>query len=95
MAGNDFDVKYVANLARLALTPEEEQKLGEQLSNILGYVEKLKELDVTGVEPTSHSFPLVNVFRNDEVRPSISHEDALKNAPSKSNGLFVVPKIVE
>ena len=95
MAGSDFDVKYVANLARLALTPEEEQKLGAQLHNILGYIEKLNELDVTNIEPTSHAVPLVNVFRADEVRPSIPHEDALRNAPSKANGLFVVPKIVE
>ena len=91
----DFDVKYVAHLARLALTPEEEQKLGTQLSSILGYIEKLKEVDVTGIEPTAHAFPLVNVTRSDEVRPSLSHEDALRNAPAQANGLFIVPKIVE
>ena len=95
MAGVDIDVKYVAHLARLSLTPEEEQKMGEQLGNILGYIEKLKEVDVTGVEPTAHAFPLVNVTRPDEVRPSISNEDALRNAPAKGSGLFVVPKIVE
>ena len=95
MAGNDIDVKYVAHLARLALTPEEEQKFGTQLGNILGYIEKLKEVDVSGVEPTAHAFPLVNVTRPDEVRPSISNEDALRNAPAKANGLFMVPKIVE
>lgn len=95
MAGSDFDVKYVAHLARIALTPEEEQKLGAQLGQILGYIEKLKELDVTGVEPTAHAIPLVNVTRPDEVRPSLSHEDALRNAPATVNGLFMVPKIVE
>jgi aspartyl-tRNA(Asn)/glutamyl-tRNA(Gln) amidotransferase subunit C len=92
---SDFDIKYVANLARLNLTPEEEKKLGSQLGNILGYIEKLKEVDVSNIEPTAHAFPLVNVFRQDEVRPSLPHEEALKNAPSKSSGLFVVPKIVE
>ena len=94
MAG-EIDVKYVAHLARLSLTREEEQTLSAQLGSILGYIEKLKEVDVTGVEPTAHAFPLVNVTRPDETRPSISNEDALRNAPSKANGLFIVPKIVE
>ena len=92
---SDFDVKYVANLARISLSPAEEEKLGAQLNGILGYIEKLKELDVANVEPTAHAVPLINVFRADEVRPSISNEDALRNAPAKANGLFVVPKIVE
>ena len=95
MASVDIDVKYVAHLARLALTPEEEKKLGAQLGNILGYIEKLRELDVTNVEPTAHAVPMVNVTRADEVRPSLAHEDALRNAPRQANGLFIVPKIVE
>ena len=95
MAAVEIDVKYVAHLARLSLTPEEEQKIGEQLGGILGYIEKLKEVDVTGVEPTAHAFPLVNVARPDKVRPSISHEDALRTAPAQANGLFIDPKIVE
>ncbi len=90
-----MDIKYIAHLARLALTPEEAQKLGAQLGNILGYIEKLKEVDVTGIEPTAHAFPLVNVTRPDEVRPSMAHEDTLRNAPAQANGLFMVPKIVE
>ncbi|HTD84979.1 MAG TPA: Asp-tRNA(Asn)/Glu-tRNA(Gln) amidotransferase subunit GatC [Candidatus Binatia bacterium] len=92
---SDFDVKYVANLARIQLTPEEEQKFGAQLNNILGYIEKLRELDVSSVEATAHAVPLVNVTRKDDVRPSMPHEEALRNAPSKANGLFLVPKIVE
>ena len=95
MAAAEIDVKYVAHLARIALSPEEEQQLSAQLGNILGYIEKLKEADVTGVEPTAHAFPLVNVTRADEIRPSVSNEDALRNAPAKANGLFMVPKIVE
>ena len=95
MAAVEIDVKYVAHLARLGLTPAEEQKLGAQLGQILGYIEKLNQLDVTNVEPTAHAVPLVNVTRPDEVRPSISNEEALKNAPVKANGLFMVPKIVE
>lgn len=92
---SDFDVKYVANLARLSLTEAEEQKLGTQLDSILGYIEKLKEVDVSNVEPTAHAFPIVNVWRADEIKPGLTNEEALRNAPSKANGLFVVPKIVE
>jgi aspartyl-tRNA(Asn)/glutamyl-tRNA(Gln) amidotransferase subunit C len=91
----DLDVKYVAHLARLSLSAEEEQRIGSQLGHILGYIEKLKEVDVSGVEPTAHTFPLVNVTRADEVRPSLSQEEALRNAPAQANGLFIVPKIVE
>ena len=91
----DFDIKYVAHLARLSLTPAEEQQYGAQLEGILGYIEKLKQLDVAGIEPTAHAVPLVNVFRPDAARTSLSNEEALRNAPSKANGLFVVPKIVE
>lgn len=92
---SDFDIHYVARLARIALTPEEEATLGAQLGNILGYIEKLKEVDVSGVEPTAHAFPLVNVTRPDVVEPSLPHDEALRNAPARAGGLFVVPKIVE
>jgi aspartyl-tRNA(Asn)/glutamyl-tRNA(Gln) amidotransferase subunit C len=95
MAAGEIDVKYVAHLARLSLSPDEELKLGAQLESILGYIAKLKEADVSGVEPTAHAFPLVNVTRPDELRPSMPHEDALRNAPNTANGLFIVPKIVE
>ena len=95
MAATKIDVTYVAHLARLHLTPEEEKKFGEQLGQVLGYIEKLKELDVSSVEPTAHAMPLVNVTRPDQIRPSLPHEDALRNAPAQSNGLFIVPKIVE
>jgi aspartyl-tRNA(Asn)/glutamyl-tRNA(Gln) amidotransferase subunit C len=90
-----MDVKYVAHLARLALSREEEQRFDAQLGSVLEYIEKLKEVDVSAVEPTAHAFPLVNVTRPDEVRPSMSQEDALRNAPAQANGLFMVPKIVE
>ncbi len=91
----EIDIRYVAHLARLALTPEEEKKFGAQLSSVLGYIEKLKEVDVSGVEPTSHAVPLVNVTRPDEIQPSMNSQDALRNAPAQANGLFIVPKIVE
>jgi len=95
MAQGEINVKYVAHLARLALTPEEEAKIGGQLGGILKYIEKLKEVDISGVEPTAHAFPLTNVSRPDEVRPSLTQEEALRNAPAHANGLFLVPKIVE
>ena len=95
MAAVEIDVKYVAHLARLSLAPEEEQRIGAQLGQILGYIEKLQQLDVANVEPTAHAVPLTNITRADEVRPSLTNEEALKNAPAQANGLFMVPKIVE
>jgi aspartyl-tRNA(Asn)/glutamyl-tRNA(Gln) amidotransferase subunit C len=95
MAAAEIDIKYVAHLARLHLNPDEEKKLGAQLGNILGYIEKLNQLDVSGVEPTAHAVPMANVTRPDEIRPSLPHEEALRNAPAQANGLFMVPKIVE
>jgi aspartyl-tRNA(Asn)/glutamyl-tRNA(Gln) amidotransferase subunit C len=95
MAAVDIDVNYVAHLARLSLSPEEAQKLGAQLAHVLGYIEKLREVDVSGIAPTAHAFPLVNVTRPDVVQPSMDHEEVVRNAPSTANGLFMVPKIVE
>ena len=95
MSATEFDVRYAARLARIELTYAEEQKLSAQLSNILGYVEKLKELDVSQVEPTAHAVPLANVTRPDEPRPGLTNDEALRNAPAHANGLFIVPKIVE
>ena len=95
MAAPEIDIKYVAHLARLELTATEQQKFGDQLGHILEHIEKLKQLDVTNVEPTAHAAPRVNVTRADEVRPSLPHDDALRNAPARTNGLFIVPKIVE
>jgi aspartyl-tRNA(Asn)/glutamyl-tRNA(Gln) amidotransferase subunit C len=95
MATPDLNVKYIAHLARLQLTPAEEQTIGRQLGHILEHIEKLKELNVGAVEPTAHAVPLVNVVRADEVSESLPHDDAMKNAPAKRDGLFIVPKIVE
>jgi aspartyl-tRNA(Asn)/glutamyl-tRNA(Gln) amidotransferase subunit C len=95
MASADIDVNYVAHLARLALAPDEAAKLGLQLGQVLAYIQKLQELDVSQVEPTAHTTPRANVTRPDEVRPSLPPEAALANAPAKANQLFLVPKIVE
>ena len=90
-----FDVSYVAHLARMHLTDAEKQKISAQLKDILAYVAKLNELDVSKVEPTAHATPLSNVFRKDEVQPSIDPAKILANAPEQARGLFIVPKIVE
>jgi aspartyl-tRNA(Asn)/glutamyl-tRNA(Gln) amidotransferase subunit C len=90
-----IDVAYVAHLARLQLSETEMAKFSAQLKDILAYVAKLDELDVSGVEPTAHAAPLTNVFRKDEVRPSIERGRILANAPEQARDLFIVPKIVE
>lgn len=88
-------VEHVAKLARLAVTDEEKGVFARQLSSILTYVETLNRLDTTSVEPTSHVLPIQNVFREDEVRPSLSREQAFANAPDTDGGCFRVPKIIE
>jgi aspartyl-tRNA(Asn)/glutamyl-tRNA(Gln) amidotransferase subunit C len=95
MSSSEIDVKYVAQLARISLTPDEEKKLASQLGNILGYIEKLRELDVSNIEPTAHAVPMVNITRADETQPCLSQFETLRNAPRHANGLFIVPKIVE
>jgi aspartyl-tRNA(Asn)/glutamyl-tRNA(Gln) amidotransferase subunit C len=91
----EFDVRYTARLARLHLSEEEIAKFQTQLSQVLEYVEKLKQVNVTGVEPTAHANAVFNVFREDESRPWFSTADALANAPRQANGLFIVPKVIE
>jgi len=95
MSKTDFDIHYVARLARLDLSSEEEATLGRQIGQVIEYIEQLQQLDVSEVNPTAHPVPLTNVTREDEVRESLSQEEALMNAPAKGNGLFMVPKIVE
>ena len=89
------DVSYVAHLARMHLSDAEKQKISAQLKDILAYVAKLNELDVSRVEPMAHATPLSNILRKDEVQPSIDPAKILQNAPEQARGLFIVPKIVE
>ena len=89
------DVEYVARLARIELTEEEKDTLTSQLSSILDHIEKLNELDIERVEPTFHVLDVTNVFREDEVRPSLPTEETLKNAPARDGDFFKVPKILE
>lgn len=87
------EVKHVAKLARLELTEEETEKYSEQLGNILTYVEQMKEVDTTGVEPMPHAIPVTNVMREDEVKYEQTKEELMKNAPYEEDGFFRVPKI--
>ena len=89
------DVEKVAKLARLALTDIEKAAFTKQLSQILTHVETLKQYDTTGVEPTATVLGQVNVFRPDIVKPSLSIDRAVANAPESADGFFVVPKIIE
>ena len=90
-----FDVRYTAQLARLHLSEEEIAKFQTQLSQILAYVEKLEQVDVTGIEPTAHANAVFNVFREDVPRDWFTAGDALANAPRSANQLFIVPKVIE
>ncbi len=89
------EVEHVARLARLDLSPEEKEQMRSQLDAILTYIDKLRQLDTEGVEPTSHAVPIVNVMREDEVRPCFPGADMLANAPDRDGDLFRVPKILE
>ena len=91
----DKDVEHVARLARLALTESERARMREQLSAILQYIDKLKAVDVDGVEPTSHAVPLLNVMRDDEPAPCLRQSEALANAPDRVGEFFRVPRIIE
>jgi len=90
-----MDIDYVARLARIDLDASQKKKLSKQLSDILGYIEKLKELNVDKIEPMSHVLPLKNVFRDDKLKDSLLQDKVLKNAPSKKGSSFTVPKVIE
>lgn len=94
MALTREEVLHVAKLARLSLDPGEVDLFTRQLNDILAYVEKLQEVDTAGVPPMAHAVPVLNVFREDEVTPGLSRDDALANAPATEGGTFVVPRII-
>jgi aspartyl-tRNA(Asn)/glutamyl-tRNA(Gln) amidotransferase subunit C len=94
-APTDLNIDHVARLARIALTPEEKTRFSAQLTDVLAYIEQLKEVDVRGVEPTAHALPVYNVWAEDEPRPGLSVELALQNAPVQRDQMIVVPPVVE
>lgn len=91
----NLDLEHVAKLARLALTPAEKEQFSQQLGDVLQHIEQLAKVDVTGIEPTAHAFPVVNVWAEDVARPGLPVEAALRNAPAQRDHLIVVPKVVE
>jgi aspartyl-tRNA(Asn)/glutamyl-tRNA(Gln) amidotransferase subunit C len=91
----DFDIDHIANLARIALTPEEKARFSAQLGDVLGHIARLKEADVSGVEPTAHAFPIGNVWAEDVPQPGLTVEAALRNAPAQRDHMIVVPRVVE
>ena len=92
---DDKLVAYVAELAHLKVDDAQKRQAADDLARMIGYVDKLSELDTDGVEPMSHAFPVTNVFREDEVRESMARELVLANAPAVKDGCFLVPKTVE
>ncbi len=95
MAISREQVLHIARLARVELSDDEVERYREDLSSILDYVDKLAELDVEGVEPTTHAVALESRLREDAVEQRLSHEDVLNNAPDSEDGQFRVPKVVE
>ena len=95
MGLDSAQVQHIAKLSRIALTEAELDLFTRQLGAILGYVETLKELDVTGVEPLVHPGDLHNVFREDRPVPGVTNEEAVQNAPEKEGPFFKVPRVIE
>jgi aspartyl-tRNA(Asn)/glutamyl-tRNA(Gln) amidotransferase subunit C len=94
MAITKTDVEKIAKLAKLKFSEDEKEKLTEELAQIIAYIEKLNELDLENVAPTSQVLDLKNVMRDDEVRSGLSQEEALMNAPARHGGFFSVPKVI-
>ena len=90
-----MDVAYVAELARLQLSAEETALFQSQLAQVLEHAASLQELNLDSIEPAAYAVPACNAFREDEVRASLSQEEALRNAPRSANGLFIVPRVLE
>jgi len=94
-ANSELNIDYLANLARLTLTSAEQERFSRQLGDILQYVEKLKQVEVAGVEPMAHASPVYNIWQEDVSRPGLPVAAALRNAPAQRQNMFVVPKVVE
>lgn len=91
----ELNIDHVANLARIALTPEEKAAFSAQLGDVLGHIEQLRKIDVSGVEPTAHAYPVFNVWADDVASAGLPVDAALRNAPEQRENMIVVPKVVE
>ena len=88
-------VSRIARLAKLSFSETEKKKLARELGDILNYIEKLNELDTTEVTPLSHPTEVINVMREDQVKPSLPPDEALANAPDRQDHFFKVPKVIK
>ena len=95
MRVTEQDIQTVASLSRLKIRPEESAEVIDNLNKILTYVENLNSIDTANIEPTTYALPMQNVFRKDEVKPSLDRDLALSNAPLKEDGYFKVPRVLE
>ncbi|MEY4941179.1 MAG: hypothetical protein RIQ93_2914 [Verrucomicrobiota bacterium] len=91
----ELNIDHIAKLARIALTPEEKETFALQLGGVLRHIEQLTKVDVSGVEPTAHAFPVTNVWQDDVAGPALPVADALRNTPAQRDHMIVVPKVVE
>lgn len=91
----DSEIQKLAALARISLSPDETPRFKQDLTNILNYVKMLQEVDVKGIEPLSHVHGISNVFREDKVKPTLSIEEAIDNAPESTGRFFKTPLIIE
>lgn len=92
---SDLDLAYIARLARLDLTAEETALFQTQLAQVLEHADKLRKIDLEGVETAAHAMPMFDVLREDQSRAGLTQKEALRNAPRAANGLFIVTKVVE
>ncbi len=91
----DINIDHIATLARIALTDEEKRAFAAQLGGVLAYIETLRQVDISGVEPTAHASPVYNVWADDVAEPGLPVEAALQNAPASRDHMIAVPKVVE
>ncbi len=89
------EVLRVASLSKLKFTDDEAETLKTAMSDVIGFADQLSELDTEGVIPTAHAIPMQNAFREDEIKPSLTREEILKNAPEADEEGFIVPKVLE
>lgn len=95
MKVTDEMLDHLSQLARLSFSAEEKAELKQDLENMIGFVEKLKEVDTTGTEPLLHITDAVNVLRNDEIHQTITKQEALLNAPKTDGNFFIAPKVIK
>jgi aspartyl-tRNA(Asn)/glutamyl-tRNA(Gln) amidotransferase subunit C len=95
MAAVQIDINHLAKLARITLTESEKERFASQLGDVLSHIAELKEVDVTGIEPTAHASPVYNVWSEDVAQPGLSTAEALQNAPVQKDNMIVVPKVVD